>query len=300
MIKNTLSFEYLPQLSLKKLKNQKKCNFAKVSNFKRQPMLIKNQFINVNNINIHCKLYIPNTLLKSKAWIIMLHQGLGSIAQWKNFPDKLFKNINLPILLYERTGYGETGTINNILPDNFLFYEAYEILPKIISHFKLNNFYLFGHSDGATISLLYASTKPKGLIGITALTPHVYVEEITKQGILKLINDYDKGILKYFLQKYHHEKTDILFRRWTKLWLSEPLINWNMFNELKKIEVPVITIQGTNDEFGTTKQLEYIAKLCPSQTTHYIIENGQHNPHLEYSSIVIEKTKKAVSIATHS
>ena len=257
-------------------------------------MLIKNEFVTINNIDIHCRLYIPKEFDNESLWIIMLHQGLGSIAQWKDFPDKLYKKVNLPILLYDRVGYGETGTINDILPDNFLSYEAYEILPMLIKHFKIRKYYLFGHSDGATISLLHASSNPNGLVGIMALTPHVFVEKITKQGILKLINDYERGILKYFLSKYHHEKTDILFNRWSNLWLNEPLVSWNMFSELEKITVPVETIQGTNDEFGTIKQLEHIAKRVVRQTYHHIIENCRHNPHFEFPSIVIDKTKKAI------
>ncbi len=232
--------------------------------------------------------------LNEQLHIIMLHQGLGSIAQWKLFPEKLYSATQLPVLMYERTGYGETGTLNDILPDNFLFYEAYEILPQILTHFNICHYFLFGHSDGATISLLYASTKPAGLKGIMALTPHVFVEEITMQGIQKLITDYNKGILSYFLKKYHFEKTDILFKRWTQLWLSEPMLSWNMFEELKHIEVPVFTVQGTNDEFGTLQQLKHIAHFCSTPTVHYIIEYGRHNPHLEYPSIIIEKTKKAI------
>lgn len=258
-------------------------------------MLIKNQFTTIQNIDIHCKIYYPDKLEQEQPWIIMLHQGLGSIMQWKNFPDKLFNSLQLPILAYERIGYGETGYLSDVLPENFLFNEAYHILPKIIKQFNIKRFYLFGHSDGATISLLYASTQPQGLIGISALTPHVFVEDVTKQGIKKLIADYNKGILPYFLQKYHKEKTDILFKRWTQFWLSEPLISWNMFNELKKIQVPIQTIQGTNDEFGSIKQLEHIALKCPAKTEHYIIENGRHHPYIEFPSIVIDKTKKAVN-----
>ncbi len=257
-------------------------------------MLVKNQFITLQNIDIHCKLFLPEQLTSESIWIIMLHQGLGSISQWKNFPDNLFKAIQYPILAYERIGYGETGNLADELPENFLFTEAYQILPGILHQFNIHRFYLFGHSDGATISLLYASSQPTGLLGISALTPHVFVEEITKQGINKLITDYEKGILSYFLQKYHREKTESLFKRWTHFWLSEPLVSWNMFKELTKINVPIQTIQGTKDEFGTLKQLEYIAKNCPAKTEHFIIENGRHNPHLEYPNIVIDKTKKAV------
>lgn len=257
-------------------------------------MLIKNIFCKINHIDYHCRIITPINYSSNQLHIVMLHQGLGSIAQWKVFPEKLYYATQLPILMYERTGYGETGTLNDILPDNFLFYEAYVILPQILGHFNINHYFLFGHSDGATISLLYASTKPSGLKGIMVLTPHVFVEEITIQGIQKLITDYNHGILSYFLKKYHFEKTDVLFRRWTQLWLSEPMQNWNMFEELRHIEVPVFTIQGTNDEFGTLQQLQHIAHFCPAPTVHYIIEHGRHNPHLEYPSIVIEKMKKAI------
>lgn len=263
-------------------------------------MLIKKYFVNINNKNIHCKLLTNNILNDNSIWLIMLHQGLGSIKQWKTFPERLFKSLNIHILLYDRIGYGESEGDKDILADNFLFNEAFNVLPQLIKHFKIDKYYLFGHSDGATISLLHASTKPIGLLGISALTPHVFVEEVTKQGIKQLISNYENGSLSFFLRKYHYEKTEVLFRRWTSLWLSEPLVSWNMFDELKKIEVPIQTIQGTKDEFGTIKQQEYIAKFCPCVSTHYIIENGKHNPHLEYPSIVIDKTKKAIGFLTDS
>ncbi len=257
-------------------------------------MLIKNQFVNILQTDIHCKLYLPDHFSEDDCWLVMLHQGLGSIPQWKTVPEKLFKALNMPILLYERIGYGETGTTLNPLPENFLFTEAFDVLPKLLTEFNIKNYYLFGHSDGATISLLYASTQPQGLKGITALTPHVFVEEITKQGIEKLIQDYDKGILSYFLEKYQKEKTEQLFRRWTGFWLSEPLVSWNMFDELKKVKVPVLLIQGTNDEFGSFKQLEWIEQLCSVKTEKIVIDNCRHNPHLEYTELVILETKKAV------
>lgn len=257
-------------------------------------MLIKNQFVNILQTDIHCKLYLPDYFDESDCWLIMLHQGLGSITQWKTVPEKLFKALNMPILLYDRIGYGETGTTLNPLPENFLFLEAYEVLPQLLAKFNIKNYYLFGHSDGSTISLLYASTCPQGLKGITALTPHVFVEEITKQGIQKLIQDYNKGILSYFLEKYQKEKTDLLFRRWTGYWLTEPLVLWNMFEELKKIQVPIQLIQGTHDEFGSLKQLEYVEKLCSGKIEKIIIDHCHHNPHLEFTELVIAETKKAV------
>ncbi|NSW46371.1 MAG: alpha/beta hydrolase [Bacteroidales bacterium] len=257
-------------------------------------MLIKNQFFNIKNIDVHCKLYLPDKLSENQPWVILLHQGLGSISQWKSFPNKLFNAINLPIFLYERIGYAETGTILNPLPENFLQIEAYEILPELIEKAHIKKHYLVGHSDGATISLLYASKRPQQLIGITAMTPHVFVEEITKQGIQKLINDYNRGILSFFLQKYHHEKTDTLFRRWTQFWLNEPLVSWNMFYELKNIDVPLLLIQGDNDEFGSLKQLEYIEQYSLSKIEKLIINDCRHNPHLEHASIVVEAIKKAI------
>lgn len=252
-------------------------------------MLVKNFFITIRNIDYHCLTYTFNKENNTSLWIIMMHQGLGSIPQWKLFPEIIFNKLKLSVLLYERTGYGNTGTIKDELPENFLYYEAYEILPQIINKCKIKDYYLIGHSDGATISLLFASLNPKGLLGLCAIAPHVFIEDITLKGIKKLVQDYNKGILKYFLQKYHYEKTDLLFNKWSNFWLNETMLSWNIFKELNKINVKVLTIQGSLDEFGTEKQLEFIAKHCPSKTEHYIIDNCRHNPHLEYPTIVIDK-----------
>lgn len=258
-------------------------------------MLIKNIIKPVNGIDIHCKLLLPDEENDNATWIVMLHEGLGSIPQWKQFPDKIFNAFHNPVLLYERIGYGDTGSVKDVLPDNYFKVEAVEVLPLLLQAFHIRSFYLLGHSDGATISLLYASSKPIGLKAIIAIAPHVFIEEVTVSGVKQLSNDYQKGILGFFLTKYHHEKTDILIQRWLQTWLHEPMLSWNMFDELKKIEVPVLTIQGTQDEYGSIKQLQLIAQHCPSPTQHIIIENGHHTPHLEYESIVLYEMSRFIS-----
>ncbi|MCX7954101.1 MAG: alpha/beta hydrolase [Bacteroidales bacterium] len=236
------------------------------------------------NINGHELLFkkITNTKAdNTNVTIILLHHGLGSIQQWKNFPELLYNKIGISLILYNRVGYNKK--FSTALPHNFLYYEAFIILPEIIKTLNLTNYILLGHSDGATIALLHASQNPSSLSKIIAIAPHVFIEPQTITG-LKMNIKNSKHIIE-LLKKYHSNNSEILFEKWHNFWLSHQNKNWNIFKELQNIKIPLLIIQGKNDEFGTTNQINHIKKYCLAKTL--LLNNCKHFPHLEYSEKVI-------------
>jgi len=220
-------------------------------------------------------------------FIIFLHEGLGSIPQWKDFPEKLCQATGMPGFLYERHGYGRSTPPAKERSKDFLQAEAM-ILPHILEKLNLKSpHYVFGHSDGATIALLYASCQPKNLKSLVAEAPHVFLEEQSVRGIARTKEAFQKGTLKG-LENYHGFHTGNVVLSWTNYWLDPANRDWNMFDELKKITAPVLFIQGTKDMFGTLQQGEEIRKRIKGPYQNMVLEKCGHTPHFEKQKKVID------------
>jgi pimeloyl-ACP methyl ester carboxylesterase len=230
----------------------------------------------------------------SKYLIVFLHEGLGSINQWKDFPELLCRMTGFNGFIYDRFGYGKSDLISERRKINYMPEEAYEYLPEILSGeiLKEKKIIIAGHSDGGTIGLLYASKKPENLICVISIAAHTFIEEISINGIKNAVDNYRNGDLKERLQKYHGDKTDIMFRNWSELWLDEKSHKWNMTGELKNIECPVLVIQGDKDEYGSEAQVETIMNGVSGYRKREIIYNCGHLPHIQardYTAAVIIK-----------
>lgn len=220
-------------------------------------------------------------------FIIFLHEGLGSIPQWKDFPEKLCQATGMPGFLYERHGYGQSAPPGSERSPNFLHHEAFSTLPLILNALNLEGpHYVFGHSDGATIALLYASRQPNNLQTLVAEAPHVFLEEQSVRGIARTKEAFQKGSLKG-LETYHGFHTGNVVLSWTNYWLDSSNRDWNMFDELKKITASVLFIQGTNDLFGTLQQGEEIRKRIKGPYQSMVLEKCGHTPHFEKQEKVV-------------
>ena len=220
-----------------------------------------------------------------KPTLVFLHDALGSIAQWKDFPINLAKHLNLNAFLYDRAGHGLSDQKHDKLNKHFFEKEAV-ILHILLSKVKISNFILFGHSDGATISLLYASdpglVKPKSIIMEAA---HVLNEEITIKGIKK--TEKQAHILIPKLEKYHSNKSKSLFRNWFELWTGNEMKNWNIESQIYPIDIPTLIIQGKQDNYGSLKQVEKIANSISAKNETVLIDNCGHTPHSEQQETVL-------------
>jgi pimeloyl-ACP methyl ester carboxylesterase len=234
--------------------------------------------------------------IKSNAPVLLfLHEAIGSIAQWKDFPETLSNALNLPAIILELPGYGFSSEYDKKRESQYLHHFALDHLPAFIESIQLKQeLIIIGHSDGGTNALLYSSKFPKQVKGIVTMAAHVLNEEETKAGIQPAIEAFEAGKMKG-LEMYHGQKTDSLFYNWASTWLSDDFSNWNISKDIKGNNAPALIIQGEDDQYGTKNQVKIICKLLENATP-FFIENCGHAPHLEKSKEVIEKIK---SWSTH-
>ena len=237
---------------------------------------VSDHIINYNFIN-------KQLLDGGKPVLVFLHEGLGSISQWKDIPQKICDEVNLSGIVYDRIGYGLSSDRKHALNADYLHDEALIFLPELLNNLNIKNkVILVGHSDGATISLLFASFFPKKVIGVVSEAAHVIVEEITVNGIKNLKAEfYNNQAFMKGLKKHQGVKTEKLFTEWTDLWLTTEIKEWNIENELKNITSPVLVIQGVEDFFGSFKQLETIKNNTKSDIELQFISDCMHVPHFE-------------------
>ena len=190
--------------------------------------------------------------------LVFLHEGLGSIRQWRDFPRRVAEATGCRALVYDRYGYGNSDVLQEDRAGvDFMHREALVALPDLLAKLEIQNPVLVGHSDGASIALIYAGSFP--VRGLVLMAPHVYVEEFNLNSIRKITAAFEASGLKAGLAKYHRdaEKT---FRLWSGAWLDPAFPKWNIESVLPGIRCPVLAIQGEADEYGTMAQLEAIAR----------------------------------------
>lgn len=227
--------------------------------------------------------------------LLFLHEALGSIGQWKSFPELLCNQLKLSGIVYERQGHGMSGELSEPRNENYLHDYALNELPEFLAAINENRpLWLIGHSDGGTIALLFASVYPERVQGIITMAAHVINEPETIVGIYPAVAAYEAGKLKG-LEKYHGAKTETLFFAWANIWRSDIFKKWNITKEISGCTSPGLFIQGADDQYGTNKQLELIETHYSGENTSMPIENCGHHPHLEQTEIVISEIVKFIS-----
>lgn len=220
--------------------------------------------------------------------LVFLHEGLGCIAMWKDFPDRLCRMTNRPGLVYDRAGHGKSSPRNRPRTLHYLHEYALNELPEILARILPGKEYLLiGHSDGGSISLIFAAAKPPLLRAIITEAAHVFVEPETIRGIEEAKAAYGEGRF-HRLYKYHGEKTGTLFKAWADTWLSEGFRFWNIEYLLPSINCPVLALQGRQDQYGTFRQVESIVGKSVGNGTPVFVENCGHAPHLEQPETVLQ------------
>lgn len=225
--------------------------------------------------------------------LLFLHEALGSIPQWKAFPQELCDALQLNGIVYERQGHGNSSPLTELRNETYLHNYAHQELPMLLETILSpdKKVILVGHSDGASIALLFTSHYPKKVIGVVSMAAHVIVEEVTLHGIAPAVKAFENKKLEG-LRKYHGEKTEDLFYAWANTWNLPSFRDWNICTELKTINCPVLAIQGENDQYGTEKQLLLIQEHIPLKTTLNLIKHCGHHPHLEQTNFVIDLIKE--------
>lgn len=219
--------------------------------------------------------------------IVLLHEALGSIGQWKTFPERLAAACGLPVLIYERQGHGGSPPLGPPRDPDYLRHEAETVLPAVLAAAGIVRPVLLGHSDGATIALMFAAAFPEAAAACIALAPHVMVEEITLAGIRAADAEPGATALRRRLAKYHGDKTEDLWRAWADTWLSPGFDSCEIRAELADITAPTLAIQGAGDAYGSPAQVDEIARRVSGPVETLLLPGCGHAPHLEMSGEVL-------------
>jgi pimeloyl-ACP methyl ester carboxylesterase len=238
--------------------------------------------VKVGGVQLHAKLLSPEAgTPESSAVLVFLHEGLGSIEQWRDFPEQLVAATGLRALVYDRYGYGGSDPRNEPPNPHYLAIEAFDRLPALLEACRIKTPILIGHSDGATIALLYGAEYPSSPLGIISEAAHVMIEDVTIQGIRRAFDAYQSTSLRAQLERYHDEKVDSVFHGWADTWLTPAFREWKMLDRLRSIIAPVLAIQGADDEYGTLAQLDAIATGVSGPVEILNIDNCGHVPHFQ-------------------
>lgn len=235
--------------------------------------------------------------------VVFLHEGLGSIAQWRDFPDRFCKANGLRGFVYSRYGYGRSTPrpAAERWGCDFMHRQAGEVLPMLLVHAGIRMPWLFGHSDGGSIALLYAARFPDQVSGVVALAPHVFTEEISVRSIEAVRATYlatqsadaPQPGLRARLSRYHDDP-DSAFWGWNDAWLASDFRHWNIASELASIRCSLLLMQGENDEYGTLEQLDRIQRAVPHAHRRVLPDCG-HSPQRDQAESVIQEAGKFIT-----
>ncbi|PKO59529.1 MAG: alpha/beta hydrolase [Betaproteobacteria bacterium HGW-Betaproteobacteria-19] len=218
--------------------------------------------------------------------MVFLHEGLGSVSMWRDFPQKVADATGCEAIVYSRVGYGRSDPATRQREVTYLHEEGLAMLPAFVDALGLEQPFLFGHSDGGSIALLCAGGTDVSPSGVIVVAPHVFVEDVTIEGIRQARTLWDTTDLPAKLAKYHND-ADTVFRSWQDIWLNPDFRDWNIEDILPAITAPVLAIQGEDDEYATMEQIDRIAAGA-NDVDLVKLADCRHSPHKDQPQAVIE------------
>jgi len=231
--------------------------------------------------------------------MVFLHEGLGSVAMWRDFPQRLCDALGCRGLVYSRPGYGRSTprAPSEVWGTDFMHRQAYEVLPALLRALGVDTQrdppWLFGHSDGGSIALLHAARFPDRVAGAIVLAPHILLEELSVASIEQARQAYLHTDLRQRLARYHDDP-DSAFWGWNRVWLDPVFRAWTIESELDAIRCPVLAVQGLDDEYGTLAQIRGIAQRAP-QTQLLELAACGHSPHKDQADTLIAAVQRFFS-----
>lgn len=249
----------------------------------------------VEGHSVRTKLLKPETGYSEESpTLVFLHEGLGSIEQWRDFPQALVSETGLAALVFDRYGFGGSDPIHRARDGSYLQREDTSSLVGVLDRYGVKSPILIGHSDGGTIALLFAARFPDRCVGVIVEATHVFTEDLTLLGIRAAVAAYnDRGLRKKLL-RYHGDKTDDMFFRWVDDWLSPEFKDWNIEAGLAAVRCPVLIIQGEDDEYGTIAQVTSIRSRVSGRAESLIIPGCGHNPHHQARAATLQEMKRFI------
>lgn len=223
--------------------------------------------------------------------IIMLHEGLGSVGLWGDFPDRLQAATGVGVFVYSRAGYGASTPVQLPRPLDYMHIEALEVLPKLLDAIGFRRGLLVGHSDGGSIAAIYAGgVQDHRLQGVAMIAPHFVVEDVSIASIAEIKTAYESTDLRSKLSRWHSD-VDNTFYGWNAAWLDRNFRDWDISEYLAYVRVPIAIVQGDADQYGTLRQVEIAREECYCPVEITILRGVGHSPHHEAA----DETLNAIS-----
>ncbi len=220
--------------------------------------------------------------------VVMLHEGLGSVGLWGSFPDQLAAATGAGVFAYSRAGYGKSSAPKLPRTTSFLDEEAREVLPRVLDVIGFQRGLLLGHSDGASIATIYAgSVQDHRVRGLVLIAPHFFTEEMGLAEIRRARKSFTSGALRERLKRWHDD-VDTAFQSWNGPWLNPAFENWDITEALGYIRVPILIVQGSEDEYGTLKQVETAQQECYCPVETAVLPGVRHAPHRDAPQLTLK------------
>jgi pimeloyl-ACP methyl ester carboxylesterase len=222
-----------------------------------------------------------------RAPLVLLHEGLGSRELWRGFPAAVHEATGREMVVYSRHGYGRSAVVREPRQVDYMHREADRVLPEVLDRLGIAGPVLVGHSDGASIALLYAGRDDARVAALVLLAPHVVVEDESIAGIEAAREAYLTTRLPDRMARYHRD-ADATFWAWNDIWLSPAFRSWDITGRLPGITSPVLVVQGEDDEYGTVRQLQLIEDGVSGPYEGVLLPSCRHAPHLDRSAATLE------------
>ena len=223
---------------------------------------------------------------RDRPTLILLHEGLGSIALWRDFPAKLAEATGCPVVVYSRYGYGRSDALAGPRGVDYMHREALETLAELRAELSLDDANLIGHPDGASIALIHAGSGRWPVRALVLEAPHVFVEDVSITSIAAARTAYETTDLRRRLARYHGD-VDSAFRGWNDIWLHADFRAWNIEDVLPGVRGPVLTIQGADDEYGTLAQIDTVERGVAGPFERLVLPHCRHSPHRDQEDAVL-------------
>ena len=249
--------------------------------------------LEIDGVRLACRWVGPRP--DSAPTVVMLHEGLGCLELWRDFPDRLAQATGCGVFVYSRQGYGASDSVPLPRPLTYMEDEARQVLPKLLDAIGFRRGVLLGHSDGASIAAIYAgSIEDHRVRGLVFYAPHFFVEDISVESIAAAKKAYDAGDLKQRLAKYHGSNVEGAFRGWNDAWLAPGFREWNILDCLDHIRVPILIMQGAEDAYGTLEQLRAAEQeaTCPVETV--VLTDCGRAPQSDQTDRTIKETARFI------
>lgn len=228
--------------------------------------------------------------------LVFLHDALGCIGTWKDVPGSISERTELPALLYDRYGHGGSEPLKEIREKQYMHLEGESTLPLLLEALGVQEPIIpIGHSDGGSIALLFAAAFPEKVQGLITEAAHVFIEEVTLEGVRKAKEKFRKGGLERALEAYHDVNARPIFHAWADTWLAPFFRDWDITEKLPSIQSPVLAIQGEEDEFGTRAQVDAIVNKVNGPATPFLVPACGHAPHHEAEDIVLSRIEEFIA-----